>query len=290
VPLRALLVAIAGCGAAALLAGFARRAVVVDRLRPVAPGRVLPPAIRRPLMRALDDAAVKATPEVAVQMWLLAIGIAGLVGAGLAPVTGVLGAVSVVVCGPIGLQVGRHRRERLIAAAVPDTLEGIGSELRAGGTVATAIAGVARGDGVLAPDAARIEHRVHLGAAFSDALRAWAQERRAVGVDVAAGALALSASVGGPAADALEGLASSLRARLSVIAEARALSAQARYSAWVIGLAPVGYLVITAAVDSRSVHVLVGTGAGRMCVVLGLGLEVLGATWMRAIVRAGDPV
>jgi tight adherence protein B len=240
-------------------------------------------------MRALDDAALKATPEVAVQMWLLAIGIAGLVGSGLAPVTGVLGAAAVVVCGPIGLQVGRHRRERLIAAAVPDTLEGIGSELRAGGTVATAIAGVARGDGVLAPDAARIEHRVHLGAAFSDALRAWAQERRAVGVDVAAGALALSASVGGPAADALEGLASSLRARLSVIAEARALSAQARYSAWVIGLAPVGYLVVTTAVDSRSVHVLVGTGAGRMCVVLGLGLEVLGATWMRAIVRAGDP-
>ncbi len=35
-------------------------------------------------------------------------------------------------------------------------------------------------------------------------------------------------------------------------------------------------------------HVLVGTGAGRFCVVLGLGLEVLGAMWMRAIVRAGD--
>jgi hypothetical protein len=36
------------------------------------------------------------------------------------------------------------------------------------------------------------------------------------------------------------------------------------------------------------VHVLVGTGPGRVCLVLGLGLELLGATWMRAIVRAGD--
>jgi hypothetical protein len=31
----------------------------------------------------------------------------------------------------------------------------------------------------------------------------------------------------------------------------------------------------------------VGTGAGRTCVVLGLGLELLGAIWMRAILRAG---
>ena len=100
--------------------------------------------------------------------------------------------------------------------------------------------------------------------------------------------LALSATVGGPAADALDGLASSLRDRLSVIAEARALSAQARYSAWVIGLAPAGYLVSTALVDPRSVQLLVSTAAGRVCAVVGLGLELLGAAWMRAIIRAGD--
>jgi tight adherence protein B len=171
---------------------------------------------------------------------------------------------------------------------VPDTLERIGSELRAGGTVATAISSIAGGGGPLAPDAGRIETRVRLGAALPEALGSWAQERRAIGVDVAAGALSLSATVGGPAADALDGLASSLRARLSVVAEARALSAQARYSAWVIGLAPIGYLVSTAAVDSRSVHMLFGTGAGRACVVLGLGLELIGARWMHAIVRTAD--
>jgi tight adherence protein B len=244
--------------------------------------------IRRPLIRALDAAALNSTPEQAVQMWLLAIVIAAVVGSGLAPATGVLGAVAVFVSGPLALRVGRHRRERMIAAAVPDTLEQIGSELRAGGTVATALASVAVGGGVLAADATRIQRRVRLGGALSGALRAWAQERRAVGVEVAAAALSLSATVGGPTADALDGLASSLRARLSVIAEARALSAQARYSAWVIGLAPIGYLVSTAAVDTRSVHLLVGTGAGRTCVVLGLGLELLGATWMRAILRAGE--
>jgi tight adherence protein B len=248
---------------------------------------MLPPAVRRPLARALDAAALQSTPEQAVQVWLLASVVAGIVGAGLAPATGALGAAGVAVGGPVALRMGRHRRERMVAAAVPDTLERIGSELRAGGTVATALASVATGDGVLAADATLIERRVRLGAGLSEALHRWGRERRAFGVDVAAAALALSATVGGPAADALDGLASSLRARLSVIAEARALSAQARYSAWVIGLAPIGYLVSTAAVDSRSVHVLVGTGAGRTCIVLGLGLELLGAIWMRAILRAG---
>ena len=84
-------------------------------------------------------------------------------------------------------------------------------------------------------------------------------------------------TVGGPAADALDGLASSLRDRLSVVAEARALSAQARYSAWVIGLAPIGYLVSTAAGRPA-----VGPRARRhrrrsRVRGAGLGLELLGA-------------
>ena len=287
-PLRAVLVAVTGTGATVALARAARRFAVTDRLRPAPTGRHLPGRLRRPLAEALDAAAVSSTPEQAVEVWLLAAGVAAVVGAGIAPATGVAGVLGVLVGGPVALRVGRHRRDRLVAAAVPETLERVGSELRAGGTVATALTSIACGDGVLASDIARVETRVRLGAALPDALRSWARERRAVGVEVAAGALSLSATVGGPAAGALDGLASSLRDRLSVLAEARALSAQARYSAWVIGLAPVGYLVSTAAVDPRSVQLLVGTGAGRVCLLVGLGLELLGATWMRAIVQAGD--
>jgi tight adherence protein B len=288
VPLRALVVAVIGISVVVALARFACHFAVADRLRPATTARVLPSVVRRPLARALDDAALTSTPEQAVEVWLLGAGIAGLVSLGIAPVAGALAGLGVVVGGPVALRAGRHRRDRLIASAVPDTLERIGSELRAGGTVPTAISSIACGDSPLAADAGRIETRVRLGAALPEALRSWAQERRAIGVDVAAGALSLSARVGGPAADALEGLASSLRARLAVIAEARALSAQARYSAWVIGLAPIGYLASTAAVDSRSVHILFGTGSGRACVVLGLALELLGASWMRAILRTAD--
>ena len=107
-------------------------------------------------------------------------------------------------------------------------------------------------------------------------------------MEATAGALALSATVGGRAAESLDALAASLRDRLAVADEARALSAQARYSAWVIGIAPIGYIVTSAAVDPRSLHLLLGTMGGRGVRAAGIGLELLGVAWMRRIVR-GEP-
>lgn len=285
-----LIVALIGSAVTAVLVCVGRRHSVTDRLRAeTARGRTLPRRLRDPLGRALDDAAITTTPEHAIEAWGFSAGIAGVVGFGLAPVVGLLAGVGVLVGGPIALRAARQRRARIIAAAVPDSLEQVGAELRAGGTVATALATIARGDGPLAPDLRRLDTRVLLGASLPDALESWARERPVGGVEATAGALALSTAVGGRAADALEALGSSLRDRLAVAAEARALSAQARYSAWVIGVAPVGYLVANAVIDPRSMHTLLGTDAGRACALGGFVLEVLGAVWIRAIVRGGDP-
>ena len=81
---------------------------------------------------------------------------------------------------------------------------------------------------------------------------------------------------------------SSLRQRLDAAAEARALSSQARLSAVVVGAAPLGYLAFSSFVDRRAVGVLVGTGVGRVCLVVGLGLEALAALWIRRIVGGAE--
>ncbi len=57
-------------------------------------------------------------------------------------------------------------------------------------------------------------------------------------------------------------------------------------SAGVVGVAPLGYLAFSALVDPHSVTVLVATGVGRVCLVVGLGLEALAALWIRRIVRS----
>ena len=205
---------IAGATASAGLARRARRIAVLDRI-PVAgqSRRRLPVRLRAPLRRLLADADVDLTPEHAAQLWMLAAVVGVVCGTVVAPVLGVLVGTTVVVAAPLVLRARSRRRGRLVAAAVPEMLEHVASEMRSGGTVATAVARLASDGGALAGDLRNVDARVQLGASMEDALAAWTRERRVRGVAPACGALALAHDVGGRAADALEGLASSLRSR-----------------------------------------------------------------------------
>ena len=172
-----------------------------------------------------------------------------------------------------------------MAAGLPAALDHVAAELRAGGTVPEAIRGFPVQRSVLAPDLARVAARMELGIGLNDALANWRRERPVPGVDAVAGALSVAGTLGGSSAGALEGLAASLRARLAAASEARALSAQARASAVVVGAAPLGYLMFAAAADPGSVSVLVDRGLGRICLVVGLAMEAGAALWMRALLR-----
>ncbi len=289
--MRTALIAVAGVIGVVYSTRLARRLAVVDRV----PRRAhrqsrLPETVECRIAVALDRAAIDLSVEHACSVWAGAIVASALFALGLggSPIAAAGGALGALAAMPIALGALRHRRARLVTAAVPATVERVASELRAGGTIPTAIAGIAASDAVLAPDLARVETRVALGASVVDALRAWVRERDVDGVDVAAGALAMCATVGGPGADALDGLAASLRDRLSVAAEARALSAQARMSAVVVGGTPLLYIAWSALADRGALDALTGTTAGRLCLLIGIALEALGAWWMHRILVSGS--
>jgi tight adherence protein B len=288
--MRTAIVALTGASSSVFLARTARRRAVAvrldtgDRRR-----RQVPRPLADRVDRALDAAAIDSNAADACATWASAVAVVVLLGSGTAGLAfGAAAGTAVAVAMPIAVLALRNRRDRRVAAAVPEMLERVASELRAGGTIATAITAIAADDGALAGDFARIDVRLRLGATTAEALRAWADERPVGGVDAAAGALALCLDVGGHSADALDALASSLRARLALIAEARALSAQARMSAIVVGSAPIGYLGWSAMVDRDALHALVATPVGHACLAVGLTLEAVGALWMHRIVRAGS--
>jgi Flp pilus assembly protein TadB len=81
-------------------------------------------------------------------------------------------------------------------------------------------------------------------------------------------------------------VAATLRERLDVESEAVALAAQARFSALVIAVAPLGFGVLAVATDPRTAGFLLGRPLGWLCLVLGLGLDATSALWMRRIVGA----
>jgi tight adherence protein B len=275
-----------GAALTALLARYARRAEATDRVRALGTrSSRVPRAARARLEGALLAADVALDAGAAVQIWLLAALAAGCLAGGLDLAFAPVAVVVVLVGGPIGLYAARQRGVRRRTADLPVSLEVVAAELRTGGTVIGALAALGHGDGSLAVEYARIDRRCALGSTLETALAAWAEERGEPAVNSAAGALVVAATTGGRAAEALDGLASSLRDRSEIAAEGRALSAQARMSAIVIGSLPVAYLGASAVLDPRQVQTLTGTGFGLACLGAGLTLETLGVLWIRRLLR-----
>jgi tight adherence protein B len=268
----------------------ARRAAAVERTRVLGTRRRwrLPARARSTIVRGLDDAQLGLEPEAAIELWAGSTVAAAVLATAMSPGL-VPPAVLVALAGPpVVLWVLRTRAHRRYAAALPLALEQIAAHLRGGGTVRQGVAALASGDGPLAADLRRVQARADLGVGLADALAAWPVERDVEDVRAVAGSLAVAETLGGRSAHALDGLAASLRDRLGAAAEARSLSAQARLSALVVGASPLVYLVFSALVDPGSVALLVRTGAARLCLGLGLLLEVGAVLWMRRILASAE--
>ena len=280
--------ALAGLLTAAVLARAAWRDPTRTRLRNARPRarRTLPASVRVPLARALDEAQVGLSPEDAVGAAATAVVVVAFLASAFSLTLAIPAGLAAAVGGPVALVLARGRGQRRFVAALPGFVDLVAARLRSGHTVATAIADAAEADDPVAPDVRRVLRRVGLGEPLETSLEWWASDRRHDAVRAVAGALAVAAATGGAAADALEGLARSMRDQLGARAEAAALSAQARMSAVVVGVAPIAYVAFASAVDPGASAVLVTTPLGRICLVTGLGLDALGALWMRRIVRS----
>jgi tight adherence protein B len=279
---------VGGPVAVAALVAAARRAAAAERVRSLGARRRwrLPARARAAVARGLADADVTIEPEPAIELWAGTTVATALVAGALSP--GLVPPALLFSCAgpPAALWVLRTRARRRYAAALPAALEQIAAHLRGGGTVAQGVAALAGGDGPLAADLRRVQARADLGVGLADALTAWPAERDVDDVRAVAGALAVAGTLGGRSAHALDGLAASLRDRLGAAAEARSLSAQARLSALVVGASPLAFLLFSALVDPASVGLLVRTNTGRLCLGLGLLLEVVAVLWMRRILAS----
>ena len=266
------------------LARVASRVGAKARVRAMrASTRRLPERFRAPLAVRLSRAEINLDPEGALRWWAAGVGVCVWFMLVAVPPLAVPGAVAAVIAGPAALMLRTGRADRAAGAALPAVLDNVVAQMRAGGTVHDAVHALSDRPGPLAGDFRRLSARLRLGASMDEALGRWGEERPVPGVQATAGALAMVTAVGGSAATPLEGLAASLRDDETAAGEARALSAQARMSAVVVGVAPLGYLAFATATDPESSRVLVSTTLGQVCLALGLGLEALAALWMRVL-------
>ena len=243
-----------------------------------------PPA---PVGPALEGAGVDASPVAVWWGWVAAM--AGGVGGGLVlggPPLAVLVGAGLVAAPVVVLRSRRGRGDERLERGLPAALEAVARSLRSGASLRQAVAEAAGPTpGALGRELATVARQVERGATLVDALEGLAARRPVPGVRLAVAALCLGVETGGAQARAVDGVAATLRDRLAVAAEVRALSSQARVSAVVIGLAPVAFGGFAATTDPRTAQFMFSTPAGLMLLAVGVTLDGLGWLWMQRLAR-----
>jgi tight adherence protein B len=125
------------------------------------------------------------------------------------------------------------------------------------------------------------------GVALDDALASWADRRRSADTDLLVGALELHRRSGGDLPAVLDQVVTTIRDRVSIAREVRSLTAQARLSAWILGLLPIGFFGFLWATSRDDIQGALSTPAGLTCVVLGLALEGGAFLWIRSLLEVG---
>jgi tight adherence protein B len=183
--------------------------------------------------------------------------------------------------------VGRGRRR---AVQLPPALERLATSLRSGASLPVAMAEAAAvTEPPLGPELAALAESTRRGQPMVAGLDEWSARHDDAGTRLAATALALATVVGSAPARAVDGVAATLRERLDLDAERRALGAQARASALVLTLAPVAFAAVLIAGDASAASFLLTTPGGWTCIVLGVSLDAAGAWWMARLTRGATP-
>jgi tight adherence protein B len=184
----------------------------------------------------------------------------------------------------------RRSAQRHRASQLPPALEALAASVRTGASLPMALheAGAAFSP-PLGPDLAAVARAAAHGRPVTEALDEWSARHDDAGTRLAATALVLATVVGSTPARALDGVAATLRERLDLAAERRALGTQARASALVLALAPAGFATLLILGDPPAAHFLLGTPAGWACLAIGIAFDAAGAWWMSRLTRGPHP-
>lgn len=242
-----LAVALAGLAGALAVAGAWEALAAVEQ---AAPARVIARWLE-PLGALRREGRVPTVPE---RRRLALVGAGALLAGGWL-VAGPVAGAACAAGGPLGAgRLVRARRERWraeLARAAPGAARALADALAGGHAVRGALAVVAEG-GV--PGAAGAELRaaaraLALGARTEDVLERLRGRAGAPAWDTIVAAILLQRDAGGDLAGLLRSIAGGLEEAARVEADARSATAQARFTAWLVALLPVGAAALAELAD-----------------------------------------
>jgi tight adherence protein B len=212
---------------------------------------------------------------------------ASLLGFRLAGVAGSLAAVAAAAVTPRLVRRRRaRRRERQMQEHLAEAVALIATAMRSGRSLLQAIELSADElDPSLGATLRRLVDRTELGDPMDEAIDAWAAEVRSPDARLVAGVLKLHRRTGGSLSTTLEDLAGTLRSRRSAARGIESLTAQARLSATILGLLPIGFFLFLSVVAREDLEAAYETPAGVAAIGLGFALQGAAYVWIRALLR-----
>ncbi|MFF4015184.1 type II secretion system F family protein [Streptomyces sp. NPDC001843] len=221
------------------------------------------------------------------EWWSLAAGLVlALLGASVVPV--VAGAAGVPVLRRLRLaREARRARERR-GDAVIALCGALAGEVRAGRQPGEALLWAARDSGGLGEAQATVLAAARFGGDVPGALAGAARQPGAEGLLGLAACWRVAVDQGAGLATGLDRLGAALRAERDQHADMRAQLAGARATAVMLAALPALGLLLGTAMGADPLHVLLHSGAGLGCLLVGGLLETAGLWWSARIVRAAE--
>lgn len=181
----------------------------------------------------------------------------------------------------------RLARKRLetIELGLPDALAQLAGAMRAGSTFSIAMENMVRETrGPISQEFGMVLKEQRLGVSLDDALENLARRVNSENIELIVAASLVAKDVGGNLAETFQRLSSMLREKIAMEGKIRALTAQGKLQGWVVGMLPVGMILVLSQMEAHAISALVSTVGGWIWLATIVVLELMGLWMIRKIV------
>jgi tight adherence protein B len=177
------------------------------------------------------------------------------------------------------------RRQAAFADQLDDSLQLMASSLRAGHSLLRAVDAVSHdAASPTAEEFARIVNETRVGRDLSDSLDEVAERMASDDFTWIAQAIAIHREVGGNLAEVLDAVGHTIRERNAIRRQVKALSAEGKLSAIVLGALPFAILGFVAMTNPRYLHKFTESAAGYGMLGVAVVMMLMGMFWLKKTV------
>jgi tight adherence protein B len=236
---------------------------------------------------ALERGNLPLRPAEALFFWLASAVIVPMLGLFLARGPGFVGGfVLAVLLPPAVVNYLAGRRRRLFTSLLPDMLQLVAGSLRAGYSLLQGVEAVSQEvSEPMASELKRVLAEARLGRPLEQALEECGARMSSKDFEWAVMAIRIQREVGGNLAELLSTVSETMISRERLRREVRALTAEGRMSAIVLGLLPAGLGVVMYMVNPGYMSVLFHNSLGKMMFIGSIILAVFGFWWMKKTIE-----